>query len=134
SARQFEWRMRYPTGPELDRLIGLWKGDKRGAVLQWTKEPHADDIHVVNELHTWTDAKVRLYLSTRDVLHSFYLPNLRLKQDALPGKIIPVWFRATDYNTTYDKESKVWLDGFDPQNGKTDQPHQVWDLACAELC
>ena len=40
-------------------------------------------------------AKVRIYLKTRDVIHSFGLPNLRLMQDALPGKTIPMWFKAT---------------------------------------
>lgn len=136
SARQFEWRMRYPTSDEMTRLATAWGSEKKepASAKQWSREPHSDDIHVVNEIHTWTDAKVRLYLSTRDVLHSFYLPNLRLKQDALPGKVIPVWFQATQYNTLFDPAVKGWVDGYDPDSNQKGQPQQMWDLACAELC
>src|SRR5262249_41101393 len=112
SARQFEWRLRYPTPTQLELITKTWRSNRQepAAARDWSRDPHADDLHVVNALHTWKDANVRVYLKTRDVLHSFYLPNLRLKQDALPGKTIPVWFRPTDYNTTFDKESKAWLD------------------------
>ncbi|MGE3805338.1 MAG: cytochrome c oxidase subunit II [Gemmataceae bacterium] len=141
SARQFEWRVRYPNEPEQKELVkqgpqGWEKGKPPPArVRSWVDAPHLDDIHVVNEIHTWQNAKVRVYLKTQDVLHSFYLPNLRLKQDAVPGKVIPVWFQVDkDYNTAYDPKLKRWVDGFDPSTGKHDQPHQVWDLACAELC
>jgi cytochrome c oxidase subunit 2 len=133
SARQFEWRMRYPAAQTLDGILGSWKsGGRQGSVIAWAREPQFDDIHVVNEVHTWKDAKVRLYLSTKDVLHSFYLPNLRLKQDALPGKIIPVWFQATEANTVYDDATKSWVDGYDGK--EKNQSSHIWDLACAELC
>jgi cytochrome c oxidase subunit II len=136
SARQFEWRMRYPASQQLDLITKTWRANKQEPALarEWSREAHADDLHVVNGLHTWKDANVRIYLTTRDVLHSFYLPNLRLKQDALPGKTIPVWFRATDWNTMYDKESKTWVYGVDSATGKSNEPSQAWDLACAELC
>src|SRR5262249_42483586 len=76
-----------------------------------------------------------VHLKTRDVIHSFYLPNLRLKQDALPGKTIPVWFELTEYNTRYNDKAGQWLDGYDPQTGTWDEKGtNVWDLACAELC
>jgi cytochrome c oxidase subunit 2 len=135
SARQFEWRMRYPTAEQLETMVGPWKSGKEPeSARQWAAEPHADDIHIVNGVHTWQGANVRLYLRTRDVLHSFYLPNLRLKQDAVPGKIIPVWFQPTEYNTVYDENAKTWVDGYDPQKQETGHNTQVWDLACAELC
>lgn len=38
---------------------------------------------------------VRLLTTSKDVIHSFYVPQLRLKQDVLPGREIPVWFEAT---------------------------------------
>jgi len=38
---------------------------------------------------------VRVVLTSKDVIHSFFLPNLRLKQDAVPGREIEVWFEAT---------------------------------------
>lgn len=136
SARQFEWRIRYPTTKQLDYMLAPWKRNHEESPFArtWAREAQADDLHAVNALHTWKGANVRVYLSTRDVLHSFYLPNLRLKQDALPGKIIPVWFNVTDFNTVWDKETRSWQDGFDPKSGNGGHPEQVWDLACAELC
>ena len=54
----------------------------------------ADDIHVVNDLHLPVNEEILLDLKSTDVLHSFFLPNLRVKQDAVPGMKIPVWFRC----------------------------------------
>jgi cytochrome c oxidase subunit 2 len=134
SARMYEWRVRYPsTKPAPEQLAS------------WAVNPEIDDVHVVNEVHTWKDAKVKVFLQTRDIIHSFYLPNLRLKQDALPGKTIPVWFQVIDYNTVpVDLAGRVvkgragrvdhWADGYDPDTGELGQDHQVWELACAELC
>jgi cytochrome c oxidase subunit 2 len=128
TARQWEWRLRYPGTPKaLDRLAGNDKETLRKARL-WAEHPEADDVHVANELHVWQGANVKFYLKTQDVLHSFYLPNLRLKQDALPGKTIPVWFRAMESNTRVD-----------PVTGKCEEPgpenrDKAWEIACAELC
>jgi cytochrome c oxidase subunit 2 len=72
------------------------------------------------------NAKVKVYLRTQDVLHSFTLPNLRLKQDTLPGKTIPMWFQATKYNTE-----------FDPKTGRLSEPtnkKDAWEISCQELC
>jgi cytochrome c oxidase subunit 2 len=134
SARMFEWRVRYPVETPEPKKMGSWAAN-----------PEADDIHVVNEIHVWKDADVKMYLQTKDVIHSFYIPNLRLKQDALPGKIIPVWFKVTEYNTKYVGQNKKesedpseWKDSYDPTKGAfldPDNNHsQVWELACAELC
>jgi cytochrome c oxidase subunit 2 len=53
---------------------------------------------------------------------------LRLKQDALPGKTIPVWFKVLEANT--HREGDHWVEKTDAKTGKPD----VWELACAELC
>lgn len=135
SARQFEWRVRYPSperlkewsaNPELAKDFAPRDARELGA--------HADDIYVVNEVHTVKDHRVLVYLRTRDVIHSFYLPNLRLKQDALPGKIIQVWFEANAANTK--RQGDRWVDGggSDPKTGAPLDRDQVWELACAELC
>src|SRR5262249_28337948 len=151
SARMFEWRTRYPA-PDLQ----TGKIPRGEDLHNWADNRHADDIHGVNEIHVYKNVKVKVYLKTRDVIHSFYLPNLRLKQDALPGKTIPVWFEVNDYNTIpVDKNGKRvkpgdkmpidhWVDGFDENDpekygvdaktGKYSHPEQVWELACAELC
>lgn len=91
TARQFEWRFRYPA---------------IGKKLQ--PKPQPDDLYTVNELHVPFGTPVMIQLRSEDVQHSFFMPALRIKQDALPGMQIPVWFEA-------NKEG-------------------VYDLVCAELC
>lgn len=91
TARQFEWRIRYPAP---------------GKVLQSTPQP--DDLYTVNDLHVPSGRPVVIQLRSEDVLHSFFLPRLRVKQDAVPGLVIPVWFEAI----------------------KSDK----YELVCAELC
>lgn len=87
-ARQFQWLIRYP-GPD-------------------GKLYTEDDVHTINDLHFVKDSPVLIHLKSRDVLHSFFLPQFRMKQDAVPGLTIPVWFDA-------DTAGK-------------------YDLVCAELC
>jgi cytochrome c oxidase subunit 2 len=72
TARQFQWMIRYP-GP--DGRLGT-----------------PDDLHTVNDLRFVKGQQALVYLKTRDVLHSFFLPQMRIKQDAVPGLTIPVWF------------------------------------------
>jgi cytochrome c oxidase subunit 2 len=134
SARQFEWRIRYPEKSVRDSLTVAneedeWKTRKRADDWGADTLSMASDLHVVNEVHSWAGANTRVYLKTRDVLHSFFLPNLRLKQDAVPGKIIPVWFKADDYNGHWDRARNEWVYARD-ENGRD----KVWELACAELC
>ena len=76
TGKQFNWEFTYP-GP--DGKFG-------------TK----DDVTVENELHVPVNKVVRIDLTSRDVIHSFYVPNMRLRQDAVPGRIIHVWFEATE--------------------------------------
>lgn len=54
-----------------------------------------DDISVVDELHVEMGKTYHFELTSRDVLHSFSVPVFRLKQDAIPGRIIKGWFKAT---------------------------------------
>lgn len=87
-AKQFEWNVTYPGADgEFDT---------------------ADDFVKRNQLHVPVDRAVLIELASEDVIHSFFLPDLRVKQDAMPGMVIPVWFEAT----------------------KTGE----FPLACAELC
>ncbi len=91
TARQFEWRIRYPA---------------LGKRLMPTPQP--DDIYTVNDLRVPTGHPVAISLRSDDVQHSFFVPELRVKQDAVPGLVIPVWWEMTDTGT--------------------------FDLTCAELC
>ncbi|MBI1818066.1 MAG: cytochrome c oxidase subunit II [Deltaproteobacteria bacterium] len=75
TAKQFNWEIRYP-GPD-----GKFDTD--------------DDLQVDNDLHVPLNKVVRVILRSKDVIHSFFVPQMRLKQDAVPGRDIQVWFQAT---------------------------------------
>lgn len=55
----------------------------------------ADDIRTVDELHVQNNKTYHFELTSRDVLHSFSVPVFRLKQDAIPGRVIKGWFKPT---------------------------------------
>jgi cytochrome c oxidase subunit 2 len=138
SARQFEWRMRYPDPARLK----MWqenKGDKdtEKNFKAFARNPYYKDIHVVNQLHLWKGQPVLIQLTTLDVIHSFNNPHMRIKQDALPGKWIPVWFTPTHANThkvTHKDGTYRWEDGYNPETGQDKDKSQIWEIACAELC
>ncbi len=106
TGKQWEWRLRYADP------ANAWPENP----LQWASTPAVDDVHVVNELHAWQGAKVRMMLRTTDVIHSFFLPQFRFKQDMLPGKTIPALLHA------------------DKTNINPDGTERTWEIACAELC
>ncbi|HKB13725.1 MAG TPA: hypothetical protein VKD69_23820 [Vicinamibacterales bacterium] len=93
---QFAWEIHYP-GPDgkfgrtdaslvsAENLIGI---DRR--------DPDAkDDVVTSNQLNLPVDRTVLVHLSSQDVIHSFGLYEMRVKQDAIPGMSIPVWFIPT---------------------------------------
>jgi cytochrome c oxidase subunit 2 len=90
---QFSWNVHYP-GPDgkfgrtdkalvaADNPLGL---DRR--------DPDAkDDVTTINQLNLPVDRPVLVHLSSKDVIHSFGLFEMRVKQDAVPGLVMPVWF------------------------------------------
>jgi cytochrome c oxidase subunit 2 len=129
TARQWEWRVRHPD----EARMTTWKQYPKRAE-RFAAEPEEQDVRTVNEVHVWKGADVFVQLGTQDVIHSFFVPNLRVKQDALPGKTIPVWFVATEANAARNPQTERWEDGYDPQTKTWGHPHQVWELACAEFC
>ncbi len=74
-AQQWAWNFRYP-GPD-------------------GKFNTQDDIVTINEMHIPVGRPVLIKLQSKDVIHSFYLPNFRTKQDAVPGATTRLWFQAT---------------------------------------
>jgi cytochrome c oxidase subunit 2 len=88
TAKQFNWEILYP-GPD-----GKFDTD--------------DDKMIENDLHVPVNEVVRVRLTSKDVIHSFFVPSFRLKQDAVPGRVIEIWFDATKPG--------------------------VYELPCAELC
>jgi cytochrome c oxidase subunit 2 len=73
-AQQWAWNVRYP-GPD-------------------GKFNTPDDVITLNEVHIPVDQPVMIKLKSKDVIHSFYLPNFRTKQDAVPGATTQLWFQA----------------------------------------
>lgn len=67
---------------------------------QWMwKVQHANGRREVNELHVPIGKPVKLTMTSQDVLHDFYIPAFRVKQDALPAKYTDMWFEATKIGT-----------------------------------
>jgi cytochrome c oxidase subunit 2 len=92
--QQFSWNFHLP-GP--DGQFG-----KRDIALVSNSNPlgldsrdpaSKDDIVVLGELHVPVNRPVIIELSSKDVIHNFALPHMRMAQDAIPGQIIPMWFK-----------------------------------------
>src|ERR1700730_9060231 len=67
---------------------------------QWMwKLEHAEGQREINELHVPVGRDVKMILTSQDVIHSFYVPAFRIKQDVLPGRYTVAWFRATKAGT-----------------------------------
>ncbi len=92
-AEQFAWNIHYPgkdgvfgrTDPSLvtsDNPLGLDRNDPAAR----------DDIVTLNIMHLPVGHPVVIYLTSKDVIHSFFLPLYRVKQDAIPGQRVRIWF------------------------------------------
>jgi cytochrome c oxidase subunit 2 len=67
---------------------------------QWMwKLEHAEGQREINELHVPVGRDVKMIMTSQDVIHSFFIPAFRIKQDVLPGRYTVVWFRATKPGT-----------------------------------
>ncbi len=63
---------------------------------QWMwKVQHQEGNREINELHIPVGRTVKLTLGSEDVIHSFYIPAFRIKQDVVPGRFVTEWFQAT---------------------------------------
>ena len=118
---QFAWNVQYPGADgkfgrtdvnlvSASNPLGLDRAD-----------PNAkDDITTINQLNVPVDRPILVHLSTKDVIHSFGLYEMRVKQDAIPGMDTPVWFVPNV--TTEDMRRKI---------GK---PDFEYEIACSQLC
>lgn len=136
---QFAWHIRYPGE---DGKLGARNFKMINAVnplgQDWTDQKNLDDLHP-SEIVLPVGKKVRVRITSRDVLHNFYLPHFRLKMDAVPG--MPTYFVFTPSKTTeeYRRELskyKEYQTPSDPADPKSDPLWKVfnYELACAELC
>ena len=94
-AQQFAWNIHYP-GP--DGKFGATDPKKVGddnPIGLVRKGDGADDVVEINQLHLPVNRPAVLDITSKDVIHSFFLPLLRVKQDAIPGMSIPIHFTPT---------------------------------------
>jgi len=122
TGEQFAWNIHYP-GP--DRVFG--RTDIKLLDLQTNplgldrSDPAAkDDVTTVNQLYLPVNRPIIVRLRSKDVIHSFGVPEFRVKQDAIPGLTIPIWFIPTI--TTADMRTRTGNSGFQ------------YEIACAQLC
>src|SRR6202789_4436330 len=67
---------------------------------QWMwKFEHVGGQREINELHVPVGRDVKMIMTSQDVIHSFYVPAFRIKQDVLPGRYTTAWFHATKPGT-----------------------------------
>ncbi len=124
-AQQFAWNIHYPGA---DGKFGevrpeLVDEQENPIGLDRESENAEDDFFTINQLHIPAHEKIRIDLTSKDVIHSFGLPELRVKQDAIPGMSIPVHFEAT---MTSDEFLKTTIG--------TAREGQGLEIACAQLC
>jgi cytochrome c oxidase subunit 2 len=79
-----------------------------------------DDVTLVNQLYLPVNRPIIVRLRSKEVIHSFGVPEFRVKQDAVPGFTIPIWFIPTV--TTADMRTR------------TGNPEFQYEIACAQLC
>jgi cytochrome c oxidase subunit 2 len=67
---------------------------------QWMwKLQHMEGRREINELHVPVGRAIKVTMTSEDVIHSFYVPAFRIKQDAIPGRYTTAWFEATKVGT-----------------------------------
>ena len=110
TAQQFAWNIHYP-GPDhiLGRTDPTLVNEATNPIGLDHKDPHAaDDLVTVNQLHLPVDKTVLINVRSKDVIHSFFVPQFRMKLDAVPGLTGHLWVKVT-------------------KSG-------AYEIACAELC
>jgi cytochrome c oxidase subunit 2 len=110
---QFAWNIHYPGA---DGVFGKTNvklvSSSNPLGIDPTDPAAKDDIATLNQLHLQVNRPVIIRITSKDVIHSFFLPYMRVKQDAVPGMVVPVHFTPI----------------------KTTTGDETWDIACAQLC
>jgi len=122
TAEQFAWNAHY-AGP--DRVFGrtdlkLLDPQANPLGLDRSDPAAVDDVTTLNQIYLPVDKPVIIRLRSKDVIHSFGVPEFRVKQDAIPGLTIPLWFVPNV--TTADMRTR------------TGNPEFQYEIACAQLC
>ena len=122
TGEQFAWNAHY-AGP--DGLFGRTSIDlidlqSNPLGLDRSDPAGKDDVTTVNQLFLPVNKPIIVKLRSKDVIHSFGVPEFRVKQDAVPGLTIPIWFIP---NVTTAE-----------MRAKTANPEFQYEIACAQLC
>ena len=120
--KQFNWIARYP-GVDNNKLGSFnYKliDNNNETGIDYTDEASFDDFTSSSELHIPVNKPILLKIRARDVLHSVFIPHLRVKMDAVPG--MPTRFQFTADKTT------------DEMRNLTGNPNFGYEIACTEVC
>lgn len=122
TGEQFAWNIHYAGA---DRVFGrtaiaLIDLQSNPLGLDQSDPAAKDDVTTLNQLHLPVDRPVIVKLKSKDVIHSFGVPEFRVKQDAIPGFTIPIWFVPTV--TTAEMRTRKGNPAFQ------------YEIACAQLC
>ncbi len=121
-AEQFAWNIHYPGPDGVFGRTDIKLVDTAANPLGLDRDDPAakDDVTTINQLHLPVDKPALIQLSSKDVIHSFALQEMRVKQDAVPGTVIPIWFVPT-----------VTTDEMRTRKGNAEYNYEI---SCAQLC
>jgi len=121
-AQQFAWNIHYPGPDGVFGKTDVTLVDEQANPLGIDRSDPAakDDVTTINQLHLPVGRPVLVQLSSKDVIHSFALQEMRVKQDAIPGTMTPVWF-VPDVTTEEMRQ-------------RTGNPEFGYEISCAQLC
>jgi cytochrome c oxidase subunit II len=122
TGEQFAWNVRYagPDGVFGRTDIKLIDAASNPLGVDPADPAAKDDVTTLNQLYLPANKQIIVKLRSKDVIHSFGVPEFRVKQDAIPGYTIPVYFTA-DVTT-------------DEMRTRTGNPEFQYEIACAQLC
>ena len=122
TAEQFAWNVRYagPDGVFGRTDINLIDIQDNPLGVDRSDPAAKDDVTTLNQLYLPADRPIIVKLRSKDVIHSFGVPEFRVKQDAVPGLTIPIWF-IPDVTTA-------------EMRTRTANPEFQYEIACAQLC
>jgi cytochrome c oxidase subunit II len=122
TGEQFAWNIHYagPDGVFGRTDISLLDPQSNPLGLDRSDPAAKDDVTTVNQLYLPVNKPIIVKLRSKDVIHSFGVPEFRVKQDAVPGLTIPIWFIP---NVTTAE-----------MRARTGNPEFQYEIACAQLC
>jgi cytochrome c oxidase subunit II len=122
TAEQFAWNVHYagPDGKFGRTDIKLIDVQENPLGLDRSDPAAKDDVTTLNQLYLPVNKPIIVKLRSKDMIHSFGVPEFRVKQDAIPGLTIPFWF-VSDV-TTAEMRTRM------------NNPEFQYEIACAQLC